>query len=138
MKLLVGSVFTSHKKQKNFYDLQIKFLKKTTKDFHHIVFINGKSEYYFKHSETIGNHLDYQTIGLSKSHSLGMDSIIQFFREHPADNYLLLDSDCFPILNNWQEILLSKMHEKKFAAPVRFENLETFRSEEHTSELQSH
>jgi hypothetical protein len=132
--ILIGSVFTSDQNQKKWYELQLKFIQKTTKNFKHIVFLNGNcDEDHFSQSEIVGrNEGEFgKTPGLTQtySHSIGLECIIRYFRNYQADNYLILDSDCFPIMQNWDSILLNKMeldYNPDFASPVRFEQLELF------------
>ena len=57
-ELLVGSVFTTGE-TKFWYELQIEFLKKTTTNFKHVVFLNGLLDRsIFKDSEIIGSQHD--------------------------------------------------------------------------------
>lgn len=63
-------------------------------------------------------------------HAIALQRIFEHFRTdwRGADGYLLLDSDCFPVHPHWTQALLALMgrHRKSFAAPVRFENLESY------------
>jgi hypothetical protein len=137
MELLVGSVFTSGEKTVQWFELQTKFLKKTTRNFRHVVYLNGQINHkIFQGSEIIGSTKNDETkssngLEQSNNHSLALQSILNYFRENCYDNYLILDSDCFPIYPNWQDILLEKMSRAKdyapsFAAAVRTENLDVF------------
>jgi hypothetical protein len=45
--------------------------------------------------------------------------------EYKYDDYLILDSDCFPVKEGWKENLLDMMGDRWYAAPVRTDNLDT-------------
>jgi hypothetical protein len=130
--LVVGSVFVPHERSEFWYNIQIQFLKETCGDFVHIVCVNGVMDFgLFSESKVIqvsDDHCVEDTIGFNQScnHSLGLAVLLKTFRSTPSDSYLILDSDCFPIMKNWREVLLSKMIDQKFAAPIRFENLDVF------------
>lgn len=63
-------------------------------------------------------------------HGPALERLLGLFRTEwrGADGYLLLDSDCFPISENWLGSLQASMqrNDKRFAAPVRYENLEPY------------
>lgn len=132
--LIVGSVFTPGDRTETWYKLQIQFLKKTTKNFKHFVFLNGKiDQSIFNESEIIGsspNHALNIMNGTAQSsnHLIGLNSILSKFRNTNGDNYLFLDSDCFPVMNNWLPTLLNLMSKKNksIAAPIRTDNLDLF------------
>lgn len=131
--LVVGSVFIPHERSQKWYDLQIKYLKKTCSNFHHLVYVNGDMDHsIFKYSEIIGSssyHAGLEAIGgkQSENHSQGLQVLLSKFRSMPAMNYLILDSDYFPVLSGWNEILIDRMKDRfKIAAPIRCENLDTF------------
>ena len=48
------------------------------------------------------------------------------FRERKYKNYLLLDSDCFPVKHDWLKHLSSITEGYGYAAPMRTENLDLF------------
>ena len=54
------------------------------------------------------------------------DKILATFRERKYKNYLLLDSDCFPVKNGWLEHLSKIIEDLGYAAPIRTENLDLF------------
>lgn len=130
--LLVGSVFVPHNRAKIWYKLQMQFLRQTSPYFLHVVCVNGKMDNsIFDQSEVIvgdSQHSSLSNVGKKQSdnHSKGLMKLIEYFKQHKADSYLILDSDCFPILNNWHQILLSKMNNFQIAAPIRYENLDNF------------
>lgn len=137
MRLIVGSVFTSCNKTPDWLRLQLRFLDKTTDNFEHAVFINGNIDHsVFQQSTIIGSSLEEKSDSpdgkaQSRNHSIGLNAILSYFRDTPADAYLLLDSDCFPVYPNWLNVLIKKMrstrdYKPQIAAAVRFENLDAF------------
>ena len=137
MKLLVGSVFTSGDKTAKWLELQMRFLERTTQEFRHAVFLNGPVDRsLFRNSEIVGTHHEDRTLavdgeGQSGNHANGLFALLDYFRSHRAENYLILDSDCFPIYPGWLEVLLRKMQaapdfRPQIAAAVRTENLDVF------------
>lgn len=129
-KLIVGSVFTSGAQTERWLSLQMKFLRQTTEDFVHAVFLAGDvRREMFAESEIIGTHpvdkVSAPGCEQSGNHAIGLAALLSYFRATRADNYLVLDSDCFPIMP-WQEHLLRKMGAKRIAAAIRTENLDVF------------
>jgi len=133
-KTLVASVFTHTDRNKEWYKLQTKFVKKTTDNYDHAVFLDRISPEPFSDSIVIGsNKQDFIEICLDDNkwnltpHLIGLEKITQFFFENNCyDKCLILDSDCFPIRYNWEKLLLDKMKNKPIAAAIRTENLDTF------------
>lgn len=123
-KILIGSVFSESMDSSRLYEIQIRFLKKTIGLFDHIVCTN--SNYEFPYSEVLRDKLEVSLdhMHASRSHSLGLNILLERFRHSDAEIFLLLDSDCFPIKNHWLDLLLESMEGFDVAAPVRFENLE--------------
>jgi hypothetical protein len=102
-KLVVGSVFTSGARTERWLALQMKFLRQTTECFVHAVFLAGDvRREMFAESEIIGTHpvdkVSAPGCEQSQNHAIGLEAILRYFRATPADNYLVLDSDCFPVL----------------------------------------
>jgi hypothetical protein len=61
------------------------------------------------------------------AHIRGLNFLLNFFNSNlKFENLLLLDSDCFPIQPYWLEKLLKDMKYMSIAAPIRYENLDTF------------
>ena len=60
------------------------------------------------------------------SHTFALTSLLSYFQAHEYENYLILDSDCWPVRKGWLELLLKKMGQFPFAAPYRIENLDLF------------
>ena len=127
MSLLIGSVYVDHPRSQTWYKLQTQFLKRTTKDYEHVIYLNGKNYNFYTESKVLEvNSEPAETAQLG--HSRGLNAIIDHFNNHEEfDDLLLLDSDCFPFRIRWQEDLTSAMEDKfGVAAIVRYENLDTF------------
>lgn len=128
MSLLVGSVYIDHPRSKAWYDLQLRFLNRTTINFKHVVYLNGSQNFYgnseilkVDKEPTKGEYCAQQ------AHIRGLNAIIDRFNaDDRYDNLLLLDSDCFPIQPRWQKDLLGSMDGFDVAAVARYENLDTF------------
>ena len=128
MSLLVGSVYMDHPRSKSWYDLQVRYLSRTTIDYTHMVYVNGNDNFY-KWSTLL--KLDRSPFpveyGGQHAHIRGLNAIIDHFNQNPQyDNLLLLDSDCFPIVAGWQRSLVESMKDFNVAAVARYENLDTF------------
>ncbi len=54
------------------------------------------------------------------------EKALETFRSRKYKNYLLLDSDCFPVKHGWLDGLIEATKGYEYAAPVRTENLDTF------------
>lgn len=133
-KILIGSVFGPSERNQTWYDLQLEFLNKTTNcKFDHVVFLSGADKKIFSSSQIIGEVENtwepLEVEGKTENfcpHILGVQTIIKHFHREGYDHCLILDSDCFPIQNDWHEKLLEKMGGKSYAAPIRTENLDVF------------
>lgn len=123
MKLLVGSVFLDHPRADTWYRLQLKFLRRTTTDFDHVVFLNGHANVY-NESRVIAD--PSPTSIAQDGHVRGLNAIVQHFKQGDYDTLLLLDNDAFPIRCGWQSALLDAMGDHQVAAVMRYENLDTF------------
>ena len=125
MKLLVGSVFFDHIRSDIWYQLQIKYLRYTTMNFDHVVYLNGTDDFY-SDSQVLKVDPTNQ-ISPQHGHVRGLNFIIEYFNSHlEYDALLLLDSDSFPIQQGWHDKLLRSMDRFNTAAVVRSENLDTF------------
>lgn len=123
--LLVGSVYLDHVRSRQWYELQTTFLKKTTFDFEHIVYLNGMDNF-FNRSRVLKADTQPANSG-QEYHIRGLNAIISYFNDHSEyDSLLLLDNDCFPIHGKWQNKLIDKMGDFQVAAIARYENLDTF------------
>lgn len=134
--LLVGSVFCDNERSDNWYALQMRFLQETTKDFHHVVALDGKNNFY-SNSQVIQLSEEPSDKSSSK-HCEGLNEIVKLFESDVRFKQLLLiDSDAFPVDANWQARLVEAMtrvgrratgseYGHAVAAVVRTENLDTF------------
>ena len=127
--LIVGSVFArDNQLQRQWLDLQLSFLKATTQDFDHVAILYSEveSDYFSSRTETI-RITPFTSDVSSVAHEIGLKFITRLFqsRRKVYDHFLILDSDAFPIRDNWQSILLNKMEHHSVAMPVRTEDLET-------------
>ncbi len=125
-KLLIASVYAPSPWNKEWYELQEKFLQEHTKDvsYEFGVLLNGIEPNELPHSANIIGKNPGNT-----GHSAAMRQLVDFFRESKGyTHFLFLDSDCFPVHNGWFEILCAQMKKfnKNFAAPIRTENLDRF------------
>ncbi|MDW7773248.1 MAG: hypothetical protein SCH71_10200 [Desulfobulbaceae bacterium] len=122
--LLILSIFAPSEHNGLWYDLQRRFISDTTLvDYDYRIYLNGVSSEGFepddvlKHSET------------NDGHKTALNYLLSYARQHHFyDNYLFLDSDCFPVGKNWHAGLTGQMKRfnKTIAAPVRTENLDLF------------
>jgi hypothetical protein len=128
-ELLVGSIFTNTSLlQQQWLDLQLRFLRATTRSFDHVAYISqDKANGYFKERTTVIPRMMSETV-CSKQHVLGLHHLLNFFKYHEDKygHFLFLDMDAFPIHMNWIEVLKMRMKGyREIAIPVRYENQET-------------
>jgi hypothetical protein len=103
--------------------LQRQFIETTTADYDYAVYLNRTERTLFDHAIIIGENSQ----PISHLETLRtLNERLVFARANPYENYLILDSDAFPVREGWLELLLERMGPRRFAAPVRFENLDTF------------
>lgn len=127
-RLLVGTVFIDASElQKQWFDLQWRFLSKTTKNFDHVTVMSDGSvpSAFADRSEIIPSGA---AAGSNIAHSHGLRLLLEHFRARAAeyDYFLFLDSDAFPIRPGWLEFLSQKLEERyDIAVALRPENLET-------------
>ncbi|VVB71391.1 Uncharacterised protein [uncultured archaeon] len=138
MKVLVASVYSEViKSSKNFNDkwlkLQINFLDRHTKDYELCLYLNNVvNKDIFKDNKIIGEtHEQFKIPNeIPKAHRFALRKVVQYFRDHQDeyDCFCILDSDCFPICDNWVEHLFNLVTKRnlKFSAVVRYENSELF------------
>jgi hypothetical protein len=122
--LLVCSVFTDAERSPFWLEMQYDWLARTAGAFDHAVFLNRANETLFRHSRIIGR----ADTARDETHIVGLRAIGAYCQNTAYKYYLVLDSDCFPVLPNWLDILLKSMENsgKRFAAPARTENLDIF------------
>ncbi len=114
-KLLVMSVYgvESHK----WYSIQKKFLNETTYNYEHAIYFNNIE---FEHDDTVVGRSDTNDEGYIQ-HFNGLCELIKYAMDGDYRAWLILDCDCFPIVNNWESLLKNKN-----SAIVRIENFDTF------------
>lgn len=129
--MLVVSVFFGSERNPNWINLQLEFLKKNTHcPFDHAVVLNEEPRLdLFTESKIIKSFEPHSEGAFITIHALpAFNAAIEYMRSQ-SNNYnqfLLLDSDSFPIAKNWDQLLNNVMLEKNIAAPVRVENLDLF------------
>lgn len=125
-ELLVAAVFAGHENDEFWLATQLRYLEKSVGKFDHAVYLNNASEDLFSRSTVIGKSTSPRLF--SHGHLDALNEIVAYCKAHPHKYYLILDSDCFPVRSDWMNLLIDSMkkHEKRFAAPVRTENLDMF------------
>ena len=121
--LLIVSIFAPSDLNQKWYSLQKRFIAKTTRiSYDYRIILNGADTTVFDSKDILLNNGD------NLGHSHALMQVVNYFRENPYDAYLILDSDCFPVWEGWHDVLLEQMQKfgKRFAAPVRAENLDAF------------
>ena len=128
-KLLVGTIFIDDSPlQLQWFDLQRKYLSKTTDSYDHVVFCAAKTKTdVFQTYSTFITNEAARGSRQSTAHVAGLTCLLDYFRSKKDlyENFLFIDSDAFPIRKNWMEILkinIKKPHE--IAICLRPENLE--------------
>lgn len=108
---------------RHWYEQQLFWLHRTADSFEHFVvaFDIDPAEFVDSHVILADAHINQE-----RDHVLALQSIIKLFRTLDFDYYLILDSDCFPVTDGWLLRLLRIMRRKLFAAPIRYENFDTF------------
>lgn len=127
LSLRVASVYGPSPDNRQWLQLQDRFVQQNCAgiDVDFGIFLNGTQ---LETEGTTTHVLGHSTDNLG--HARGLERVLAHFRaaSSRADGYLLLDSDCFPVHPHWMQALrhLMDRHAKRFAAPVRFENLEPY------------
>jgi len=103
-------------------DIQQCFIDRYTTNYDYAVYLHEVEESAFDDCKILGRTEGVLLHALPEM----FNNIYKYFRTHEYENYLLLDSDCFPIKHNWQKKLNKVMGDKWYAAPVRTDNLDTF------------
>lgn len=119
---MVGSVFINDSAiQQQWLDLQLKFLAKTVGDFEFTAILWDKQTDFFDKVKHFHLKCPYRD---SDAHAYGYTCLVDHFRNLDFEHFLLLDSDAFPIRENWLPLLLDAMGDKEIAAPIRAEDME--------------
>jgi len=113
-RLLVGSVYAnSSKQQQEWFQLQSAYLKATTCDFDHVIFVAHSDASAFDGKVKVVGTLSDDPINMhdSEVHLRGLIGLQDYFRsvQSEYDRFLFLDSDAFPIRKNWEALLSEKM-----------------------------
>lgn len=119
----VAVATTVCKDGKHWYEQQLFWLNRTIPHFDHFVVAYGIDETEFSDSRVI---LADDQVSAERDHVLALQTILKFFRSVEYDYYLILDSDCFPIAEDWLMRLLKAMRQRSIAAPIRYENFDTY------------
>lgn len=135
--ILVGTVFGPTNRNREWLNLQHKFLKATVPTFDHISYLNEVHPKTFHRlpTEVIGHEPNPR--GKSNiAHADALNKLLNAFKERRKNYqfFLFLDSDAFPIRKKWMEDLSAKMDSwtgkssrksRLIASAIRCENLET-------------
>lgn len=124
-QLQIISIFSPNENNYFWYTIQKEYINKnTTINFNYQVYLNGCDDSFFDSNEIYHKQpFDQSSRSQSDNHyqclkNIKIDTSYQFF--------LLLDSDCFPILRDWNNILVNKLTQYKLnqASIIRPENLD--------------
>jgi len=121
--LLILSIFAPSEHNTLWYDLQRRFISQTTTvEYDYGLFLNGVGPEEFDPADII-HHSE-----TNDGHKEALAYLLSYARQRAYDNYLILDSDCFPVDKNWYIQLTTQMQRfsKTIAAPFRVENLDLF------------
>lgn len=118
MSTLILSVHAECYNHQLWRRLQKDFISKTVGDYEYGIIANG--------NVPIDGTVKAR-IGTKSSHIRGIQTAIEIFKSSTADNFVLLDSDCWPIRSDWIVIIERLLKtEYSYAAPVRTENFDLF------------
>jgi len=119
MRTLIISIHAPF--QYNWQPIQLHFIKKSIGQYDYGIVLNGP------------NTSDYSDIIYhfpeAASHRQGIAAAMDYFKSRKVefDNFLLLDSDCFPVRPDWAGVLDRLLsNEYLYAAPIRTENFDSF------------
>lgn len=121
MSTLILSVHIQHRQSAHWRSLQPRFVADTAGDYEYGVIVNGDDPSLYSN---VVSHLPSLI-----PHRHGIAEALRIFRahRHRFSHFLLLDSDCWPVRPDWQEILNDLMGEQYlYAAPMRVENFDRF------------
>jgi len=137
-RLAVCSVFSGNYNTAFWLKCQMEGLKKSVTNFDHLVYLNQADESLFSESIVVGKSdiaplQRYRWDGFHFStgmagHIRGLRKLLSYCELSDYECFLILDSDCFPVHEQWMDILVDNMSRfgKSFAAPARVENLDVF------------
>ena len=114
--LAVCSVFSGDDNTALWLKLQLEGLRRSVPTFDHLVYLNQADERLFTESIIVGQSEQppagrYRSDGFHFStgmagHFKGLKELTEFCTSYPYEYFLILDSDCFPIHDQWFQILL--------------------------------
>lgn len=117
MKLIVGLLFNDTSPEElEWLKIQLHFLKETTTDYHHGVWINHGGQGEFREHTKI--------FGMGS----GLKGLLEYLQSLKDYRYFLILNHAFPIREDWQKYLegrLNSQNKKKIATLLRCENSET-------------
>lgn len=122
-ELAIATVFSPSSRNPMWYQLQKRFINRTTGvPFDYRIVLNGVDPAGFDTGDVL--LVNERNIG----HGEALMQLIDYFREHRYQAYLILDSDCFPVMAAWYHHLRRQMRRfnRAIAAPIRIENLDLF------------
>ncbi|MHA1290888.1 MAG: hypothetical protein ACTSPB_26175, partial [Candidatus Thorarchaeota archaeon] len=129
MKICVASAHTKCDRSNLWRKLQWKFLSENTKtEFKYYVIANNINPKLFENADGVLHLSQKGNTSFNFSHLTCIQEILGLFAaEKDCTHFLILDSDCWPIRQDWELFLADKLSSRyQFAAPVRTENLDTF------------
>lgn len=119
MSVFVISIHIDCPNYNNWRDLQKRFISSSAGDIQYGIIVNGRS--------TLGYTNIVHHVAERTSHLNCIKIALDLFRSSRHDHLLLLDSDCWPIRDNWVDILSNILGDRYlYAAPVRTENFDLF------------
>ena len=129
-RLLVGTVFLdASPAQQRWFDLQQRYLSRTTGRFDHVTFMSDGSDPEVFSGRTKILRSDQPAKTSHFAHVYGLERLLGYFRScaDQYDYFLFLDSDAFPVRAQWLDILAERMRSGpayEIAVALRPENLE--------------
>lgn len=121
MKICIASAHAQCDKQMLWRRLQNLFITKNTKcDFEYHIVANGIDPSIFKFATSV--------VGIKDrvAHIDCINEIQKIFNKSNADYFCLLDSDCWPIRDDWTDLVSGWADTYSIVAPIRPENLDVF------------
>lgn len=114
-KLLVMSVYGAQSYK--WYPIQTKYLSENSFNFEHAIYLNNIN---IEHKGVVVGRTNTSDKGYIQ-HLNGLCELIKYAMYGDYRAWLILDCDCFPIVNNWESLLNNRN-----SAIVRIENFDTF------------
>ena len=121
--LLIMSIYAPSERNETWYKTQKRFIANNTRGpYDYRILLNGIDPSSFK-KEDIAHCFDKNS-----QHKAALNWFLEYARSHDYENYLFMDSDCFPVSPDWFDNLVYQLDNmnRKLAAPYRTENLDIF------------